>query len=108
MPMEHKLRAAIIAAINNPNRSPYFYPLAVIRYGREVMFFIQPNGTYIVSLAKWGFQQYKRRSRRPNQPPPTINTEGVKSALSAALAPDFSVLDVQDCGTTIKIYIEGG
>lgn len=107
MPMEHKLQAAMIAVINNPSRSPYFYPLAFIRYRREVRIFIQPDGTYTVSLAKWGYE-YKHRSRRPNQPPPTINIKGVKSALAAALAPDFTVLDVQDCGTTIKIYIEGG
>lgn len=99
--------AALVDALNRSARaSPALSSLARPKYPmRELRPQVQPDGSVTLSISKQGWE-YKHRGPRPNAPPPA-DTEGIKQALSALIAPGLAVQAVEDHTTCITVTIGG-
>lgn len=101
-----KIVAALGDALNSSPRPPALAALARVKYPmRELRPMMEANGTLTVALSIYGWE-YKHKGPRPPAPPP-VNVGAVCDALSGAMPQGVKIKAAENCGTYIKIYLEG-
>lgn len=104
MLLDDDLREKITRVINGP-RVPALYSLAYIKYPtREVRIIQCANGIMKVFLARRGYE-YKHRGPRPKNQL-YIEAEELKAIFNRALAPKYSVLEIEVQNTYIIIRLK--
>lgn len=100
--VEEKLAVALAGVLNSPARPR---GLAFVKYPtRELRIKSLSNGDVEATLSKYGFE-YKHRGSKPKTPPP-VDLEYTAAVITRAIAPDFSLISIEDIGTAIKIIVQ--
>lgn len=106
MMSEGAIITALAEVLTAPARHPAFFNLSRPLYPRELRVY-QTGTSFVVEVDKYGFSRYKRnrRYKSPN-PPPTVDTKAIQTALNVLLPDSIFVAAVTDNGTFIKIFIK--
>lgn len=102
--MDNRIINALVDALNGSTRPPALYPLARIKYLREIDPIFKADGSMVFVLAKWGWE-YKHRGPRPKKPP-QVDTAAIQAVLSAALPDGYTITAVQDQGKKLTVFIK--
>lgn len=101
-----RICAALGDALNSSPRPPALAALARVKYPmRELRPMMEADETMSISIALYGWE-YKHRGPRPPAPPP-VNVGSVCDALSGAMPQGVKIKAAENCGTYIKIILEG-